>query len=391
VIPLIVGGKPGDPEFECFPPALKFNVDAKGRVTKKRVEVLAADAREDGDGKDLALAKVVAGLLGLSSDDIFRRAERDRRATAARRRRVQIGFGALGWLLLAGLVGWINQDYLKEQWRWFTTIRPYVMSEFRPYVLTASAEQALKLGDTLRECAKDCPEMVAIPAGTFIMGSPPEEKGRYRSEGPRHEVTIAKPFAVSKFEVTFDDWDACIAYGDCQRALDNGWGRGRQPVINVSWHDAKHYVAWLSSMTGKTYRLLSEAEWEYAARAGTRTAHSWGDGIGKNNANCNGCGSQWDYQKPAPVGSFAANAFGLYDMAGNVWEWVEDCPHGNGYEGAPDDGSAWVADGDCSYRSVRGGSWHDGPERARSAGRYGGSIGNRSPNLGFRVARTLDR
>ena len=165
VIPLIVGGKPGDPEFECFPPALKFNVDAKGRVSKKRVEVLAADAREDGDGKDLALAKVVAGLLGLSSDDIFRRAERDRRATAARRRRVQIGFGALGWLLLAGLVGWINQDYLKEQWRWFTTIRPYVMSEFRPYVLTASAEQALKLGDTLRECAKDCPEMVAIPAG----------------------------------------------------------------------------------------------------------------------------------------------------------------------------------------------------------------------------------
>jgi formylglycine-generating enzyme required for sulfatase activity len=144
-------------------------------------------------------------------------------------------------------------------------------------------------------------------------------------------------------------------------------------------------------MTGKTYRLLSEAEWEYAARAGTRTAHFWGDEIGKNNANCSSCGSQWDYQKTAPVGSFAANAFGLYDMAGNVWEWVEDCPHKNGYEGAPDDGSAWVADGDCSYRSVRGGSWHDGPERARSAGRYGGSIGNRSPNLGFRVARTLDR
>ena len=162
---------------------------------------------------------------------------------------------------------------------------------------------------------------------------------------------------MSKFEVTFDEWDACVAYGDCDpRVSDSGWGRGRQPVINVTWDDAKRYVAWLSRMTGKPYRLLTEAEWEYAARAGTQTAYSWGDEIGKGNANCDGCGSQWDNKQTAPVGSFAANAFGLYDMHGNVWEWVEDCFHDN-YEGAPDDGSAWTADGDCNSRVLRGGSW----------------------------------
>ena len=132
-------------------------------------------------------------------------------------------------------------------------------------------------------------------------------------------LQFAKPFAVSKFEVTFDDWDACVAYGDCNPVVrDSGWGRGRQPVINVTWDDAQRYVAWLSRMTGRTYRLLSEAEWEYAARAGTQTAYSWGDEIGKGNANCHGCGSQWDRRQTAPVGSFAANAFGLYDMLGNV-------------------------------------------------------------------------
>jgi formylglycine-generating enzyme required for sulfatase activity len=191
---------------------------------------------------------------------------------------------------------------------------------------------------------------------------------------------------VSKFEVTFDDWDACVAYGDCPHATDFGWGRGRQPAINVSWDDAQSYVVWLSKMTGKPYRLLSEAEWEYAARAGTQTAYSWGDEIGENNANCKGCGSQWDNRQTAPVGSFATNAFALYDMAGNVYEWVEDCLHNN-YEGAPDDGSAWVGDGDCSNRILRGSSWLDSPVYLRSADRYRGATDLRNDSLGFRIGR----
>jgi formylglycine-generating enzyme required for sulfatase activity len=391
VIPLIVAGKPGDPTSECFPQALKFKLDAKGRITKKSVELLAADAREEGDGKNLALAKVVAGLIGVSSDEIFRRADRERRAADRRRRRVQTLFGILAFVILAGAIGWMNQDYLMERWRWFGTIRPYMLTKVRPYVLTAEAERALKPQGTFRECAKDCPEMVVVPTGKFQMGSP-EDQGT-ADEHPQHEVTFAKPFAVSKFEVTFDDWDACVAYGDCDpRTSDNGWGRGRQPVIYVNWDQANRYVAWLSSMTGKPYRLLSEAEWEYAARAGTQTAYPWGEEIGTGKASCDGCGSRWDRRQTAPVGSFAANAFGLYDMNGNVWEWVEDCVHNN-YNGAPGDGLAWTAgsDDDCNSRIVRSGSWNSLPRFLRSAARVGSSTGNRNNSIGFRVARTLNR
>jgi formylglycine-generating enzyme required for sulfatase activity len=255
--------------------------------------------------------------------------------------------------------------------------------------LTADAEQALKPGDTFRECVKDCPEMVVMPAGTFTMGSPLAENGRDESEGPQQEVTLAKPFAVSKFEVTFDDWDACAAHGDCDpRVSDSGFGRGKKPVINVTWIDAKRYVAWLSRMTSKPYRLLSEAEWEYAARAGTQTKYSWGEEIGEGNANCNGCGSKWDSQQTAPAGSFIPNPFGLYDMHGNVWEWVED-PWHESYNGAPSDGSAWAEDGDRSLRTLRSGSWDLNPEMLRSAARSKNSSDVRSSFAGFRVGRTL--
>ena len=171
---------------------------------------------------------------------------------------------------------------------------------------------------------------------------------------------------------------------------DSGWGRGRRPAINVSWDDAQAYVKWLSSITGKPYRLLSEAEYEYAARAGTETAYPWGDDIklnGKAMANCVGCGSQWDGEQTAPVGSFAANQFGLYDMVGNVWEWAEDCWN-ESYQGAPADGSAWTS-GDCSRRIIRGGSWNDNPVLLRSAYRLRNNAGGRDVSLGFRVARTL--
>jgi formylglycine-generating enzyme required for sulfatase activity len=191
--------------------------------------------------------------------------------------------------------------------------------------------------------------------------------GKRKHHSTRLRSRAVRPYRNST--VTFDEWDAGVAYGDCLRVSDSGFGRGRKPVINVTWDDAQRYVAWLSKMTGKPYRLLSEAEWEYAARAGTQTAYSWGDKIGKGNAHCIGCGSQWDRRQAAPVGSFARNPFGLYDMHGNVWEWVEDWRN-DSYNGAPTDGSAWTS-GDCNHRMVRGGGWHFFPQHLRSAPQRG--------------------
>jgi len=159
-------------------------------------------------------------------------------------------------------------------------------------------------------------------------------------------------------------------------------------VIDVSWHDAELYVAWLSRLTGKEYQLLSEAEWEYAARAGATTAYYWGDDIGQGNANCDGCGSQWDEKQTAPVGSFKPNAFGLYDMAGNVLQWVEDCYH-DSYEEAPNDGSAWVSGGDCGGRVLRGGSWDLNSRLLRAASRVRYIAVFRLSNVGFRLGRTI--
>jgi formylglycine-generating enzyme required for sulfatase activity len=205
--------------------------------------------------------------------------------------------------------------------------------------------------------------------------------------------------------VTFDDWDACAKFGDCDPGVsDNEFKRGRQPVINVAWDDATRYVAWLSRMTGKPYRLLSEAEFEYAARAGTQTAYPWGaDAICTGNANCAFFGSALSREepdagdrhvrvwnaRPVPVGSFAANQFGLHDMHGNVWQWVEDCYY-NSYQGAPDDGSAWTTGPtDCHRRVSRGGSWLNGPRGIRSASRRSPATDIRDGTLGFRVGRTL--
>ena len=289
--------------------------------------------------------------------------------------------------IIVGLFGWINQAYVKEHMNWYMTMRPYRVANVDPYVLKPEAEQPLKPGDTFKECAKDCPEMIVIPAGSFVMGSPATEKGRYTNEGPQHEVVLAKAFAVSKFDVTFADWDACVSVGGCPQVSDSGFGRGTRPVINVTWDEAQQYVAWFAKMTGRPYRLLTEAEWEYAARAGSTTAYFWGDDIGKNKANCIGCGSQWDNRGTSPVGSFKPNAFGLYDMAGNVWQWVQDCYVAN-YNGAPTDGSALSID-DCGFRVVRGGSWSSGPRSLRSATRSGSTTGNRSGNIGFRLGRTL--
>ena len=238
-----------------------------------------------------------------------------------------------------------------------------------------------------RDCA-ECPEMVVVPAGLYRMGSEDGDS----DERPVHEVAIGAPFAVGRYEVTFAEWDTCARDGGCPRGegiADDRWrwGRGRRPVIHVSWDDAKRYVRWLSRKTGKPYRLPSESEWEYAARAGTQTAYSWGDEIGVNRASCYSCGSQWDGGRTAPAGSFGANAWGLHDMHGNVWEWVEDCWNDR-YAGAPADGSAWQR-GTCDERVLRGGSWSNQPSYLRAADRGRLTSGDRNYISGFRVARTL--
>jgi formylglycine-generating enzyme required for sulfatase activity len=255
--------------------------------------------------------------------------------------------------------------------------------------LSTAEECLLKPKDAFKECAH-CPEMVVVPAGTFMMGSPPSDWRRSGDEDPSHRVIFARQFAVGRFQLMFDEWDACIADGGCNSYRPNnysGLGRGRQPAVNISWDHANAYTTWLTKKTGKSYRLLTEAEYEYAARAGTRTGYPWGDDIGTNNANCARCGSKWDTKQTAPVGSFPANGFGLYDTVGNVWEWVQDCYHDN-YIGAPSDGAAWTS-GDCSRRVTRGGSYTSSPADIRVAFRNRFDLLSQDPALGFRVARTL--
>jgi formylglycine-generating enzyme required for sulfatase activity len=262
----------------------------------------------------------------------------------------------------------------------------------RPSVLTTEQERAIaaKPGSDFKECSNGCPMMIVVPAGKFTMGSPETEKGPLQSqaERPQHKVTIAKPFAVGRTHVTFAEWDICVAAGACPKASDNGWGRDDRPVITVSWDDAKTYVAWLSRLTGKDYRLLSEAEWEYSARAGNQGRWSFGDDVEQLpdyvwfRENSEG--------KTQPVAKKKPNAFGLYDMHGNVFQWVED-PWHKYYDLAPSDGSVWSQGGDdnASYRVVRGGSWNHIPQDLRSACRTAYFTVFRSMILGFRVGRTL--
>jgi formylglycine-generating enzyme required for sulfatase activity len=300
-----------------------------------------------------------------------------RRTAIWRRRRIVALASAAALVVVAGLVAWREEAWLNE--------RLYAVVHVHP--LTPKKERALKLGDPpFKECT-DCPEMVLVPAGSFLMGSSEGEGND--TQHPQHEVAITFRFAVSKFALTFAEWDVCAAHGGCASDIsDRGWGRVGQPVVNVDFDDAQHYVAWLTKVTGRAYRLLTEAEYEYATRAGTQTAYPWGNDIGKNNANCVGCGSKWDGRQAAPVGSFGPNGFGLHDMVGNVFEWVFDCMHEN-YDGAPTDGSAWIEDGDCVARVARGGSWGTASDGLRSAHRAFGASSARRSDLGFRVVRTL--
>lgn len=348
--------------------------------------------------------------------DFIRESEDADRRVARNWQRLQASVVVLLLGVIVGMTGWINQQFLKEKWFW--------LSYVSQHVLDAAAEAALMPGQPFRECAQApgsnaepvhrnystfCPEMVVLPSGEFMMGGPgaiefippivaTQKLSLEGSDAPRteherdaiaiqqHRVVFRKPFAVAKFEITAEQWQACVDYGACAK----GGGAGKEPVSGVSWNEAQDYVRWLSRVTGKTYRLLTEAEWEYAARAGTTTAYFWGDEVGVNNANCRTCGSKWDFTRASPVGSFKPNAYGLYDLHGNVWEWCEDVYHDT-YEGAPGDGSAWMEGGDARSRVIRSASWYHKPINMKSDVRNWFATGNRTWDLGFRVARTLEQ
>ena len=272
----------------------------------------------------------------------------------------------------------------------------------RAPVIWRASDAPLELWD-----GADYPEMVVVPAGEYTMGSPVTEANHEKSESPRHRVRIGYSFAVSKYPITvgefaqfvaethYDAGNQCYTQQGGSYDMHNGrnWRRpdfdqtSQSPAVCMNYNDAQAYVAWLSQKTGHAYRLLSEAEYEYANRGGSTTAYWWGDDIGKSQADCEGCGSAWDNKQTAPVGSFKPNAFGLYDTTGNVWSWLSDCWNET-YNGAPTDGSA-NAGGDCGQRSLRGGSWSSNPTILRAARRLRRSAGNRYNNYGFRLARTL--
>ena len=292
-------------------------------------------------------------------------------------------------------------------------MRHALMLCFALVVLVLAAGNAK--AETFRECP-GCPQMVSVPSGKFLMGSPAHEAGRFDSEGPQHVVTV-KAFALGQFDVTSEEFLAFLRASryqpaPCNPLLGLGWkvaGRDlayppsqdeppRWPAVCLSWKDAQAYIGWLNAQVKAAhpvlanragpYRLPSEAEWEYAARAGSNTARWWGEEIGAANANCNGCGSEWDNRVLAPVDAFAPNPFGFYGMLGNAWQWTQDCWHPS-YAGAPPDGSAWLVQ-NCAKHVLRGGAWNNVPIFVRAASRNGGDGDYDYSSLaGFRVARDL--
>ncbi|MEM9116029.1 MAG: SUMF1/EgtB/PvdO family nonheme iron enzyme [Myxococcota bacterium] len=305
----------------------------------------------------------------------------------------------LSWGLLEG--GWERQA-LARWWRQWTVEVPYRIREVDPFLLSREQERSLEPGDMFRECAQYCPEMVVVPAGSFLMG---DEDERDATLLPRHRVHLSRDFAVGRTEVSFAQYGACIRFGSC-----NDWpedyqiheDNGSKPVVHLRAEAMRAYIAWIRKATGRNYRLLSSAEWEYVARAGSAAAFSWGEEMIPNRAHCaRGCGSPFREDRSldrdflvatAPVASFVANPFGVFDMHGNVWELVEDCWHET-YQGAPNDGSPWgeANGGDCSGAVVRGGGWQSVPRGIRSSARdWLPADTTARPTVGFRVARDLE-
>ncbi len=258
--------------------------------------------------------------------------------------------------------------------------------------LTPELEQALKPKDSFKEC-EFCPEMVVIPNGSFVMGTPADEPYRLKGEDPQHTVNIPKPIAVGRFSITFDEWDACLADGGCggNKGDDGGYGRGRMPAAGIDFEAAKSYLAWLSRKVGRTYRLPSESEREYFTRAGTTTPFWFGKTISSQNANYDARnnypgGPYGEASKgPKPVDAYLPNRFGLYQVTGNVEEWTEDCYNKRYTEDTPSDGSPWL-EGDCTRRMLRGGGWMGMALSQRSGSRNNFPVGTLNS---FRVVRTL--
>ena len=380
------------PGMELAPGRYRLRVSAEGWRAREETVVHGRDATRRAVRLERLPppAEEVEAALGL---------------TSSQRKLIQHGLASLGIEvgLIDGLFGPGTRESIRVYQRkkgyaatgYLTSAQAGALLELGEERLAEVSKPKWELGEKFHEC-DDCPEMVVVPSGSYMMGSPSDEKGRYDAEGPVHRVTIPELFAVGVYEVTFREWDACRRAGGCtHNPGDRGWGRGDRPVVGVSWEDAKAYVRWLSRATGAEYRLLSESEWEYAARGGTAGPFHFGSTISPKQANYDGrytygSGRSGLYRKrTVPVGSFPANAFGLHDVHGNVWEWVEDCWH-HDYTGAPLDGSAWMAGGDCARRVLRGGSWSNEPRDLRSAARYRFETGFRLNNIGFRIARTLD-
>jgi formylglycine-generating enzyme required for sulfatase activity/serine/threonine protein kinase len=327
-----------------------------------------------------------------------RQAEEAARARKALIAATQTELNRLGYDVGAadGVLGAPTERAIRSFERWAKRKETGESSDSLLAALKAARSKPMPaVGDVFRDPLKsggEGPEVVVLPTGSFKMGSNNGED----SERPVHTVTIGRPIAMMTTEVTWDQWERCVSSGGCNGSgpagagADEGFGKGNRPVINVDWNDAQAYARWLSDQTGKRYRLPSEAEWEYAARAGSTTEYSWGNEEGRNKAHCQGCESQWDNKRTAPVGSFSANAWGLHDMHGNVWEWVEDC-YQAGYGGAPTDGSArGHCDWEYHYRVRRGGGWSYNPQYLRSAFRYGYTPSLRDRSSGFRLVQDLD-
>ena len=344
-----------------------------------------------GDSKDEALLmglplKQALGWLARRPDDILpvdrKFIELSSRTARSHRLRVQAVIGALMLALAAGSLAWWQGPWLKEQEYRLVNVQ----------ALNSKAVLARERGKAFRDCT-DCPEMAVVPNGTFWMGSPAGQ-GVGKREQPQHQVTIAHPFAVSIYEVTFTEWDTCVRVGDCSPDVNSGsWGRGKQPVINVTWNNAEQYTRWLSSITGQTYRLLTEAEWEYAARAAKpqsaaneQTLYFFGNDD-ETQLDKYAWYADGNTDGPHEVGTKKPNPFGLYDMNGNVWEWVEDCFQ-EGYTSAPSDGTAWKSE-PCGKRVMRGGSFRYGASMLRSASRGLDGVDTKDDDRGFRVARQL--
>jgi len=371
-----------DATHACFPAAFHGNA-----LAGDKLEPLAADARKGRDGYRNAWLKVVAGIVGVSPGQLI---DRD-----AKRQRQRLFANVAVWLVAAGAM--LAAFQTQGQWRPF--LDAYL--NYRRFAHSSVELTSAPAGTVFQDCragSADCPRMVVISAGAFLMGSSPDDIEHEDDEAPVHEVEIA-PFAASQTEITFADWRRCFDAGGCGNAMPdrNRWQGDNLPVINVSWFDAQQYVAWLSRETDQHYRLLSEAEWEYAARAqtdvhATPTRFSWGDDNpicverAPNGASFEGCNPMM----PRSVGSYRPNAFGLYDMSGNVWEWVQDCyqPH---YQVGNVDGRAVErpGGGNCIMRVRRGGSWGYPMRHLRSAVRSLGTPDSRSPIDGFRIARSF--